>query len=189
VTALAQARDRAIARDDLVHAFCFSALIDPPAQSLRLLDRSRAGDWTERLYSFSRAWLKRLTPADVAAFLEAQPRPVNPLLAELLLKRGPSGAPLPPPGPTDLEHLARVQTLLDRQQPAEAAALLRSMRKPIASALYYTLRGRLDPEADRQAPAAERWQDWNDGGAALLEQKFPRLDARAAARGELPVAR
>ena len=189
LAAVAGCRDRAIARDDFTRAFCFSTLIDPPMESLRLLDRSPVRAWTDRFYSFTRAWLRRREAAGAEAFLAGEFHPSNPLLRELLLDRFPSAAPLPPAGSSELEQLARVLTLVDREQTAEARATLRSVPKPLVSALYYTLRGELDPAAAREATAFERWQDWHEGGPALLDQAGPALNARAAAPGQSPASR
>ncbi len=174
---LAAARDHAMAHGDIERAFCLSVLIDPPETSLRLLDRSSAIDWTDRFYSFTRAWLERVPASAMQEFLLTRPRPANPLLAELLLERMPPSTSLPPVGSTGLEHLARVVTLLDRRQPAEAAATFKAVQKPLVSALYYTLRGQLEPEAARHAPPFERWQD--EGSAAPFDRALPLLNARA----------
>jgi hypothetical protein len=175
-------RDQALAEGDIIHAFCFSALIDPPDQSLALLDRSQPGAWSEPFFSFTRAWIRTLSPFEVAPFLRAHPQPANPLLREIILARSGPAQPLPPPGTSQLERLARILTLLERSDLAGARALFSTLHPPLVSPLYYALRDQLDPAAARKATPAERWQDWNVGGEALFNQVGPQLNARAAAK-------
>ena len=185
---LAACRDEALARADVVRAFCFSVQVDPPAQSLRLLDRSAPGAWSEPFYSFTRAWLARVG-MDATPALVANPSwPTNPLLAELLRDRSLSVAPLPPAGPSNVAALARVTTLLDRHRMAEASALFRSLRKPTVSPWYFTLRGELNPDAGRHALVVESWQDWWESRADL-DRALARLDAQASTAVRPPARR
>jgi hypothetical protein len=176
---LAACRDYARRGGDPVRAFCFSVQIDSAAASLGVLDQSPAQAWSEAFFAFTRAWLQTQPTADLAAFLAAHPHPANPLLRELLLARLPTTETLPAPGPSTLEVLARVLTLIDRGDQPTARKLFASMRRPLVSPLYYTLRDQLDSAAAGRATADERWQDGNDGETTLVAPFPAQLSARA----------
>lgn len=172
-------RDEALREGDFVRAFCFSALISRPRDSLRVLDRSRVSAWSESFFSFARAWVQAVPLSELQAFEQAQPKMANGLLRELASPRLRPNDPLPPPGPSALEHLARVLTLLDRRDDAGARAEFATVRRPFVSILYYTLRSRLDPSFLSRESTFERWQDWNAGGAELFQRVAPKLNQRA----------
>jgi hypothetical protein len=176
---LAKLRDEARREDDPIRAFTLSALIDPPSVSLNLLDQSTVPSWSEAFFSFTRRWTQSLPP-DVATTYLSAPRRHNPLLLELISARRPSGGILPPLPPTTLGRLARVLTLMDTDQ-ASAIRALAVISPPKVSALYYTLRGQLDPESMVHASTAERWQDWNSGGVVLFQRTSASLNLRGAA--------
>jgi len=178
----ARFRDQALKEDDDIRAFSFSVLVDPPSASLALLDRSRVENWSEPFFSFTRAWIRGQGSADVEPFIRSHPQPANTLLREIFLARSGPGQPLPPPGPSPLERLARILTLQERGDLTGARVLFAGLRPPMVSPLYYALRDRLDPAAARQATAAERWQDWNAGGEGLFSRTGPDLNGRIATK-------
>jgi hypothetical protein len=175
-------RDQALKEHDYMRAFSFSVLVDPPSDSLALLDRSRVENWSEPFFSFTRAWVHGLNDGNVAPFIRSHPQPANTLLREIFLARSGPDQPLPPPGPSPLERLARILTLLERNDPTGAKALFTDLRPPMVSPLYYALRDRLDPPSARQATAAERWQDWNADGDGLFDQTGPALNDQIATK-------
>jgi hypothetical protein len=179
-------RDQALREGDLIQTFCFSVLAHPPAESLALLDQSPPETWSESFFSFTRAWIRGLSPFEVAPFLRTRPLAHNLLLRELILARSDLNQPLPAPGRSPLERLARVLTLQERGELPAARALYATLRPPKVSPLYYALRDNLDPDAARQASAAERWQDWNAGGENLFHRLGPALNARAGEKRPAP---
>jgi hypothetical protein len=172
-------RDEALHEGDFIRAFCFSAMMSPPRDSLRVLDQSRVSAWSEAFFSFARRWVQEVPANELQAFEQAQPNVANGLLRELVYPRLHPTAPLPPPGPSALEHLARVLTLLDRHDDAGARTVFATVRRPYVSVLYYTLRSRLDSSVLTRESSFERWQDWNAGGAELFQRVTPKLNQRA----------
>ena len=173
-------RDEALREGDFVRAFCFSAMTSAPRDSLRVLDQSRVSAWSEAFFSFARAWVQKIPLSELQAFEQAQPNPANGLLRELVYPRLHPNDPLAPPGPSALEHLARVLTLLDRHDDAGARAVFGTVRRPYVSVLYYSLRSRLDRSVLTRESSFERWQDWNAGGLELFQRVTPQLNQRAA---------
>jgi hypothetical protein len=176
---LGSLRDEALREGDFVRAFCFSALTSAPRDSLRILDQARVSAWSESFFSFARAWIQKIPLSELQALEQAQPNLANGLLRELVFPRLHPTDPLPPPGPSALEQLARVLTLLDRHEDAGARTLFATVRRPYVSVLYYTLRSRLDPSFLTRESSFERWQDWNAGGVELFQQVTPKLNQRA----------
>jgi hypothetical protein len=175
---LAQLRDQALREGNPVWAFCFSALIDKPVDSLNLLDRSPTTAWSEAFFSFARAWIRTVPEADVTAFLSANPKPRNLLLHELVVSRLHLPPPLPSRDSSGLERLARVLTFLDANEPNPAHAVLTFTPRPIVSPLYYALRSTLFPDGAHQESPTERWQDWNADGEELFQRVIPQLQKR-----------
>jgi hypothetical protein len=169
-----------------VWAFCLSTLADDPEISLALLDRSRVAAWSEPFLDFFRPWLDRVPVEALESFLQYNPGPGNPILRELVLTRVRPQKPLPAVGPTPLEKMARVLDLLQLGDVSGARALFAQVPRPVASALYYNLRDRLYPAASKDDTAAQKWQDWNAGGAALFQRLSPLLNRRISTSAEAP---
>jgi hypothetical protein len=169
---------------DPVWAFCLSTLTDDPEISLALLDRSSASAWSEPFLSFFRPWLDRVPVKALESFLNHNRGPGNPILRELVLTRVRSAAALPAVGPMLLEKEARVLDLLQRGDVPGAGALFATLPRPVASALYYNLRDHLEPAAAQDDSAAQKWQDWNAGGAELFQRLPPLLNRRISSPAE-----
>jgi hypothetical protein len=176
--------DAAQRSHDPVWAFCLSTLADDPETSLALLDRSRVAAWSEPFLDFFRPWLDRVPVEALDSFLQHNPGPGNPILRELVLTRVRPGAALPAVGPTLLEKEARVLDLLQRGDVSGARTLFSTLPRPVASALYYNLRDRLEPAAAKNDSASVKWQDWNAGGAELFQRLSPLLNRRISSPAE-----
>jgi hypothetical protein len=174
-------RDSTLQNGDHLWSFSFSVLVDDSSASLLLLDRSTVEYWSEPFLRFIREWIKGLPAASLATFLRNDPNPANPLVREMVLMRTQPQAPLPPVGSSDLERVLRATDLAQRGDIAGARAILSKVRAPMVSPLYYALRNQLDPVAAARATPAERWQDWNSGGAGLFDRLSPDLNERASA--------
>ena len=175
---LRQLHEAALRLRDPVWAFCFSTLVDDPENSLALLDRSRVDAWSEPFLNFFRAWLDGVPVDALGSFLAHHPGAGNPLLRELVLMRAHPQAPLPAAGGSRLEKMVRVLDLLQRGDEVEAREAFAALAQPKLSILYADLRHRLDPAAAGNEGAAERWQDWNVGGAELFQRLPPLLNRR-----------
>jgi hypothetical protein len=169
---------------DPVWAFCLSTLVDDPEGSLTLLDRSRADSWSETFLNFLRPWLDSVPVEEFNAFLKDHPGAGNPLLRELVQMRTRLQAPLPDAGSSRLAKMVRVLDLLQRGDVKAARETFAALPHPMLSTLYDDLRDQLEPSASKNDDAAEKWQDWNAGGAELFRQMPPALNRRIAAPTE-----
>ena len=180
---------------NFLEAFCYSTLLDHPADSLALLAEDRMTVWKETFFNSLCVWVD-LQPAPVIHdFLAGHSCEQCPLLGAILSARL---------GPKVYDHFTAAhsnepaiwygkaiatEVLLRKGDTAKARGVFASISPaPASSTTYYRLWNEVHAQ-DQPAPelgAYGRWQTWNTSGKNFLEEMSVRLNDRILLPDETP---
>ena len=190
---VAESMRQQLAKGNVVGAFDYSTLIDPPAESLAILAHDTGPPWTEGFFNSLWAWTGTLSPADIEAFLAKNPCEQCPLLGAILAARvGPvaydqfAAAHPKPPGLWYWKAVA-VEALLREDKAKEAREVFNSISPvPPSSTTYYRLWHEVHAQDGTKLSPYGRWQTWNADGRDFITGMSVKLNARLAELTPLP---
>ena len=182
---------------DIVGAFCYSTLLDDPAESLAIVAQYHGRDWSEAFFNSLCAWADSLPPSTIEDFLAGGHPRQSPLVDAVLSARlGPAVfekfIATNPPGPRPWFWKAlEVRNCLLNGDRNQARAIFDTISPvPVSSVTYYQLLGQVrieDPKTnDTDRSSYGRWQTWDENARRFVKSMSARLNDRMTELDQQP---
>jgi hypothetical protein len=185
-----ESKNQLLRHGDMFGTFCYSTLVDRPAESLDILSRYDGPEWQDADFNYAEAWMAAQTQESVEAFLAADHTHGYPLIDAMLSSRlGPEVytrfMATNPAGPKpSFWKILQVENALAAGDRPRAAQIFETIpRHPPSSAAYYTLGDEMQNE---KTDAFGQWQTWDEDAKKQFEATTERLNDRILHLGAVP---